>query len=259
MRLRLNVSKDRETLIITLKNIRSDYIKENAKGYYIDFQLKEIQLRVDISSVYSKELKEGKLKFDQFLLINRDHHEQFTLKFGIHLNEYYQRIKDNRVHFYLHVNEGIQLEGDLTIRKKQLEPYVKITEFEVKSTGNEVPKEDVEINRSPFQQRKKWNNARWENHRRQTYGALFYKFNKSMNRHAEKQKRFGHTQNFKVNRADLRKKGIYHDEFGDNKCDNCYYFRGDQCSLHLVAVTIDHACFKHRGYREIQGGAFSPK
>lgn len=259
MKLRLHVSKEKKQLFVRIENILAEEIKENSRGYYFDLSLKKIQLSIEISSVYSREMENGSVRLNQFTL-KKDNDYTFSIGIGLDLNEVFHGIQRNRVQLLMDTNEGVHVKGFLRIRKEQLERYVERNESEEQnSTAYESFKDVAQTNLISVKSRKKWNNARWRNDRKQTYGALFYKFNQSMNQYAEKQKRFGRRQNYKIDPAALRRKGIYHDEFADNKCDNCYYFRGDQCSLHLVTVTIDHACFKHRGYREIQGGAFSPK
>lgn len=257
MKLRVRVSSDQKQLLIQVNQINVKDIMENARGYYVNLALKKIQLKIEISSVYAREMEEGIVKHRQFLL-KKNEHETFLVRITLDIEEAFQRIQNNRMQVLVDESEGIQVTGFLAISKKQLEPYIERTKIEDIPIIKESSKNIATTNPPPTYH-KKWNQIRWQNDRKRTYPALYYKFNKSMNRHAEKQKRFGVGRNLKVDPAALRRKGIYHDEFADNRCDNCYYFRGDLCSLHLVTVTVDYACFKHRGFREIQGGAFSPK
>ncbi len=257
MKLRVRVSSDKKRLLIQVNQMNIKEMTENSRGYYFNLTLKKIQLQVEISSVYAREMEDGIVKHHHFLL-KKNEDDTFLMRIALDLEDSFQRIQNDRLQVLLDANEGIQVTGFLAIRKKQLEPYVERTEMEDIPIIKEIPKNLATANPPPTYH-KKWNQIRWKNDRKRTYPALVYKFNKSMNRHAEKQKRFGVGRNLKVNPAVLRRKGIYHDEFADNRCDNCYYFRGDLCSLHLVTVAVDYACFKHRGFREIQGGAFSPK
>lgn len=253
MKLRLSVLKEKKQLLIRIDHIPMRKIGENARGYYFDISLEKIQLRAEISSVYSREMERGRVRLSRFTLEKNDE-DRFSIGVALDLHEVFHNIQSNRLQLLVDRSEGVRVEGFLRIRKEQLEPYTERTEFEEKTSAVNVATTNL-----PPVKSKQWNNIRWKNDRKQTYDALFYKFNKTMNRYAEKQKRFGNKRNLKVDQAALRRKGIYHDEFADNRCDNCYYFRGDQCSLHLVTVTVDYVCFKHRGFREIQGGAFSPK
>lgn len=254
MELRLRVSGDEKQLYIKVGNIPLGELRECAKGYFFEVRLKKIQFRMDLSSIYYQELRAGRLRVNQFLFKKDPEEAQFMIKFPLDLNEVFHEISEGRVRLSVDINEGIQVRGYLSIRKEQLKPYVDLEE-----KPPHVIEKLKDVTPSPLKPRPELDHARWKNDRRETYDALFYKFNHSMNQHMEKQKRFGGTKNASVNTAALRKKGIYHDKFGDNKCDNCYYFRGDRCSLHLVDVTIDHMCFMHRGYREVQGGGFSPR
>lgn len=258
MKLRLRVSREKQQLLVRIDHIPMQKIMENSKGYYFDLSLEKIQLSGEISSVYAREMEYGKVRLNLFTLQKSDH-DTFTVRFVLNLHEVFCGIQNNRVQLFIDQHEGVQLKGFLSIRKEQLEPYIEQMECEkAPSIVDDRLKKVASTNLPPLQN-KKWHNIRWKNDRKRTYGALFYKFNKSMNRYAEKQKQFGGSRNLKVDPIALRRKGIYHDEFGDNRCDNCYYFRGDLCSLHLVTVAVDYSCFKHRGFREIQGGAFSPK